>query len=79
MTRDGPLWIGVQPPARHVICPHCEREIDVASGQFGGGQERATPTNEDRAKQRTNDRYEDVNQSTRPGDVNLADLKKGRI
>lgn len=49
----------------------------MSSNLYGRGDERAQSSDE-RAKQQSGNRMEDVNASTRPGDVNLADLQKGR-
>lgn len=57
-------------------CPHCGEEIDV--GQFGRGDERSQSASE-RRKQQSKDRMEDVNESTRPGQVTMADLKERKV
>jgi hypothetical protein len=43
--------------------------------QFGRGDEKVQSAQE-RRRQQSRDRYEDVNQSTRPGEVTMADLKR---
>jgi hypothetical protein len=47
----------------------------VPYGDAGCGQERGLSQAE-RQRQQSRDRMEDVNESTRPNQVNLADLKK---
>ncbi len=43
--------------------------------QFGRGDEKIQSAQE-RKRQQSRDRYDDVNQSTRPGEVTMADLKR---
>lgn len=46
--------------------------------QFGRGDERIQSASE-RRKQQSSERMEDVNQSTRPGEVTMADLKNRKL
>jgi hypothetical protein len=64
---------GFDSPARSVKCPHCGEGIDVS--QFGRGDEKVQSAQE-RQRQQSRDRYEDVNASTRPNEVTMADLKR---
>lgn len=43
--------------------------------KFGRGAE-SLPSQDQRSRQQSQDRMEDVNQSTRPGDVKMADLQR---
>ncbi len=47
----------------------------MASNLYGQGDERR-PSPQELKRQQTRDRYQDVNQSTRPGEVTMADLKR---
>jgi len=47
----------------------------VETGQFGRGVERV-PTDKERRQQQSRDRMEDVNASTRPNQVTMADVKR---
>ncbi len=49
----------------------------MASNLAGRGVERSL-TDKERRQQESRDRMEDVNDSTRPNQVTMADLKRGR-
>jgi hypothetical protein len=47
----------------------------MASNLYGRGDERR-PSPEELKRQQSRDRYEDVNRSTRPGEVTMNDLRR---
>ena len=59
----------------HVKCPNCETEIDMS--QFGRGDERVQSAGEIK-RQQSRDKIADANQSTRPGEITLAELQGRR-
>jgi hypothetical protein len=61
----------------HVKCPHCG-EVIQGMGVMGAGLEPAGRTKREIEEQKSRDRMEDVNASTRPGEVTLADLRRKR-